>query len=115
MHYKQNGIVIILALTAGIIGGIISKQLFVTGPAFAEKTQMQQKVVIAEEFRVVDRFGNTIGSFGIPPYLKDIEAMESPFNREKPHQKVQISVCRTITAMSVYALETRRSHPKNQV
>ena len=92
MHYKQNGIVIILALTAGIIGGIISKQLFVTGPAFAEKTQMQQKVVIAEEFRVVDRFGNTIGSFGIPPYLKDIEAMESPFNREKPHQIAQLSL-----------------------
>jgi hypothetical protein len=40
----------------------------------------------------VDKFGNTIGSFGIPPHLKDIEAMESPFNREKPHQIAQLSL-----------------------
>jgi hypothetical protein len=92
MSYKQNGIVIILALVAGLIGGIISNQLFVTGPAFAEKKQIQQKLVIAQEFRVIDKFGNTIGSFGIPPHLKDIEAMESPFNREKRHQIAQLSL-----------------------
>jgi hypothetical protein len=92
MSYKQNGIVIILAVAAGFVGGIFSNQLFVTGPAFAEKTQKQQKLIVAEEFRVVDKFGNTIGSFGIPPHLKDIEAMESPFNREKPHQIAQLSL-----------------------
>ena len=92
MSHKQNGIVIILAVVAGFIGGIISNQLFVTGPAFAEKKQMQQKLVIAQEFRVVDKFGNTIGSFGIPPHLKDIEAMESSSSNDKPHPIAQLSL-----------------------
>ncbi len=90
MSHKQNGIIIILALAAGFIGGIISNQLFVTGPAFAEKSQMQQKIVIAEEFRVVDKFGNTIGSFGIPPHLIDIEVMDFPSRNDKPHQIAQL-------------------------
>jgi len=92
MSYKQNSIVVILALAAGFIGGIISNQLFVSGPAFAEKTQRQQKIVIAEEFRVVDKLGNTIGSFGIPPYLIDIEVTDSPSSDDKPHQIAQLSL-----------------------
>ena len=92
MRYRQNGIAIILALAAGLVGGVISNQLFATRPAFADKKQMQQKIVIAEEFRIVDKFGNTIGSFGIPPHLKDIAAMESSSGNKKPHQIAQLSL-----------------------
>jgi hypothetical protein len=92
MRLKQNSLVIILALTAGFIGGIFSNQLFVTEPAFAEKQQIQQKVVIAEEFRVVDKFGNIIGSFGIPPHLRDIVAVESSSTSKQPHQIAQLSL-----------------------
>ena len=79
-------------MAAGFIGGIISNQLWVTEPVFAEKTQKQQKVVIAEEFRVMDKFGNTIGSFGIPPHLKDIEVVDSPSNTKELHQIAQLSL-----------------------
>jgi hypothetical protein len=57
MKKKQPLFIILLATFAGLAGGFISNQIFQTKSAFAEKKPSHQKVVIAEEFRVVDKGG----------------------------------------------------------
>jgi hypothetical protein len=69
---KKQLFIILLASFAGFMGGLISNQIIETRPAFAVKEPKYQKVVIAEEFRVVDKDGKIIGSFGTPGYLFDI-------------------------------------------
>lgn len=71
MKKKQPLFIILLATFAGFAGGFISNQIFQTKPAFAEKAPGHQKVVIAEEFRVVDKDGKILASFGTPGYLLD--------------------------------------------
>ena len=72
MKTKQQLFIILLASFAGFVGGLISNQIIETRPAFAVKEPKYQKVVIAEEFRVVDKDGKIIGSLGTPGYLLDI-------------------------------------------
>ena len=72
MKTKQQLFIILLASFAGFMGGLISNQIIETRPAFAVKEPKYQKVVIAEEFRVVDKDGKIIGSLGTPGYLLDI-------------------------------------------
>jgi hypothetical protein len=72
MKKKQPLFIILLATLAGFAGGFISNQIFQTKPAFAKKALSHQKVVIAEEFRVVDKDGKILGSFGTPGYRPDI-------------------------------------------
>jgi len=72
MKNKQPLFIILLATFAGFTGGFISNQIFQTKSAYAEKAPSHQKVVIAEEFRVVDKDGKILGSFGTPGYLLDI-------------------------------------------
>ncbi|UCE51362.1 MAG: hypothetical protein JSV31_19150 [Desulfobacterales bacterium] len=57
MNDNQKVLIIVLATLAGLIGGFISNQIFQTKSAFAEKEPKPQKVVIAEEFILVDRSG----------------------------------------------------------
>lgn len=71
MKTKPQLFVILLASLAGFIGGLISNHIFDTRPAFAVKETQHQKVVIAEEFRVVDKDGNILGSFGTPSNLPE--------------------------------------------
>jgi len=71
MKKKQPLFIILLATFAGFAGGFISNQIFQTKPAFAKKALSHHKVVIAEEFRVVDKDGKILGSFGTPDYLLD--------------------------------------------
>lgn len=71
MKNKQQLFIILLASFAGFMGGLISNQIIETRPAFAVKEPNHQKVVIAEEFRVVDKDGKILGSFGTPDYLPD--------------------------------------------
>jgi hypothetical protein len=72
MRTKQPFLIILVAAFAGFAGGLISNQIFQTKSALAQKAPAHQKVVIAEEFRVVDKNGKTLGSFGTPGYLSDI-------------------------------------------
>lgn len=60
MTRKQYLLMILLALVAGLIGGALSSQLFTIQSAFAEKALKPQKLVVAEEFRLVDKKGNNI-------------------------------------------------------
>jgi hypothetical protein len=72
MRTKQPLFIILVSAFAGFAGGLISNQIFQTKSVLAQKAPAHQKVVIAEEFRVVDKDGKTLGSFGTPGYLSDI-------------------------------------------
>jgi len=67
MKSKQYGLMVILALIAGLIGGMVSSQLFTGKPVFAQKKSIPQKAVAAEEFLLVDKDGNLRASFGDLP------------------------------------------------
>ena len=69
MKKKSSLFIILVAICAGFAGGFISNQTFQTKSAFAVKAPGYRKVVMAEEFRVVDKDGKVLGSFGIPDYL----------------------------------------------
>jgi hypothetical protein len=74
MKNKQPLFIILLAIFAGFAGSFMSNQIFRTQSAFAEKALGHRKVVVAEEFRVVDKDGNILGSLGSPGYLLDKSA-----------------------------------------
>lgn len=57
MKRQQQLWFIVFSLLAGLIGGFISNQIFQTKSAFAEKKPKVQKVVVAEEFRLVNNKG----------------------------------------------------------
>ena len=82
MKKKQPLFIILLATFAGFAASLISNQVFQTKPAFAKKALSHQKIVVAEEFRVVDKDGKILGSFGTPDYLPDkfpeIDASQAP-------------------------------------
>ncbi|MGD9044179.1 MAG: hypothetical protein PVG06_10720 [Desulfobacterales bacterium] len=69
MRNKSSLFIIFVATLAGFAGGFISNQIFQTNSAFAVKAPDHKKIVIAEEFRVVDKAGTVLGSFGTPDYL----------------------------------------------
>lgn len=76
MKRKQQLAVIVMAVFSGFIGGLASNQFFQTPPAFAEKGFFSQKVVTAEEFRVVDQDGKIVGRFGASEDLSDSSSSE---------------------------------------
>lgn len=55
MTKKQNSLMLVLALVAGLVGGVVSSWFLMGQPVYAEKEA--QKVIEAEEFRLVDRQG----------------------------------------------------------
>ncbi len=69
MKKKQLSLMLVFALIAGFIGGALSSQLFTIQSAFADKAIKPQKLVVAEEFRVVDKKGKTIAR------LHDLDGM----------------------------------------
>jgi hypothetical protein len=76
MKRKQPFTVILIAAFAGFIGGLTSNQIVQRPSAFAEKGFVNQKVVIAEEFQVVNQDGKIVGRFGTsndPPDLSSDE------------------------------------------
>ncbi len=59
MNRKQYCLMVVLTLVAGLAGGVVSSQFLIGEPVFAQKMPQHQKVVEAEEFRLVDKDGNT--------------------------------------------------------
>ena len=62
MNRKEYGMVVALALMAGLAGGLLSGHFFAGEPAIA---QQRSKVVNSEEFLLVDRFGRTRAGLGL--------------------------------------------------
>lgn len=65
MNRKQYALLIILAVLAGLVGGAVSSWIFMDEPVFAQKTQQHQKVITAEELRLVDEQGTVRARFGL--------------------------------------------------
>jgi hypothetical protein len=90
MKQGQNRFIIVMAVVAGFLGGMLSNQIFQPRAVCAEaddvlgerKQNDKWKVIVAQEFRVVDKYGNKVGSFGIPPDLRDFKAADSPSSEE---------------------------------
>ena len=76
MKTKPQLFIILLAALAGFTGGLVSHQILETRPAFAVKAPQYQKVVMAEEFRVVDEEGKILGSFGTPNSVQNSNAAD---------------------------------------
>lgn len=75
MNKKQYSLMLVLALVAGLVGGVVSSQFLMGQPAFAEKKSNPLKVVESEEFRLVDKDGKTRAFLGFD---------HSPINRGQP-------------------------------
>lgn len=56
----------LLTLLAAFVSGMILNQFVVGEPAFAQKGAESRKVIFAEEFRVVNKEGKVMASFGSP-------------------------------------------------
>lgn len=62
MSSKQQGMTILLALVAGLTGGLLSSQFLSGQPVFAQRQLEHKKVLRAEIFELVDDEGNLRGS-----------------------------------------------------
>jgi hypothetical protein len=60
MGSKKQTVTVVMALIAGLVGGVVSSWFFVGQTVFAEKKALQQKVVRAEEFMLVDEDGTCL-------------------------------------------------------
>ena len=65
MNKKQCGLLLVLSLLAGLVGGILTSQFFLGTPVLAEKKVGPQNVVMAEEFRLVDKEGKILSTWGM--------------------------------------------------
>jgi len=65
MNKKQCGLLLVLSLLAGLTGGIFANQFFLGTPVLAENKVGSQNVVIAEEFRLVDKEGKILSTWGM--------------------------------------------------
>lgn len=65
MSRKQYSLIVLLALVAGFVGGVISSQIFVSRPIFPQKEPKPQKVVVAKKFRLVDERGVVRAALGL--------------------------------------------------
>lgn len=65
MSKKQYILLLLLPLLAGLVGGTLASQLLAGNPAFAEKSAESKKIVMAEEFRLVDKKGEVLSTWGM--------------------------------------------------
>jgi hypothetical protein len=76
MRRKQRLTVILVAAFAGFIGGLASSQIVQTSSALAARGYINQRVLIAEEFQVVDKDGKIVGRLGTSGDLPDLSSGE---------------------------------------
>ena len=65
MNKKQFSLLLMLSLLAGLVGGMLTSQFFLGTPVLAEKKVGAQNVVIAEEFRLVDKEDKILSTWGM--------------------------------------------------
>ena len=65
MNKKQFGLLLVLSLLSGLVGGMLTSQFFLGTPVLAEKKIGAQNVVIAEEFRLVDKEDKILSTWGM--------------------------------------------------
>ena len=67
MERNQCSLTVVVALVAGLVGGVVSSQFSMGFPVLAEEKAKAQKIVEAEEFRVVDPHGKVLGGLRVTP------------------------------------------------
>jgi hypothetical protein len=65
MNKKQFSLLLMLSLLSGLVGGMLTSQFFLGTPVLAEKKVGAQNVVIAEEFRLVDKEDKILSTWGM--------------------------------------------------
>ena len=65
MDRKIYSLILLLSLIGGLAGGILASHFFVTAPVLAAKIVEVQKIVAAEEFRLVDKEGRVLSTLGM--------------------------------------------------
>ena len=65
MTKKQYSLVLLSALLAGLVGGTLTSQFLTGQPAFAGKMAESRKMVVAEEFRLVNKKGEVLSTWGM--------------------------------------------------
>ena len=65
MNKKQFSLLLVLSLFAGLVGGMLTSQFFLGTPVLAEKKVGAQNVVVAEEFRLVDKEDKILSTWGM--------------------------------------------------
>jgi hypothetical protein len=68
MSKQRHSLTMLLALVAGLVGGVVSNQFLVGKSVFAGKKAAHEKVIRAESFEVVDRDGNLHASLSHSEY-----------------------------------------------
>jgi hypothetical protein len=65
MNKKQFSLLLMLSLFAGLVGGMLTSQFFLGTLVLAEKKVGAQNVVVAEEFRLVDKEDKILSTWGM--------------------------------------------------
>jgi hypothetical protein len=65
MNKKQFSLLLMLSLLAGLLGGMLTSQFFLGTPVLAEKKVGAQNVIVAEEFRLADKEGKILSTWGM--------------------------------------------------
>jgi len=65
MNKKQFSLLLMLSLLAGLLGGMLTSQFFLGTPVLAEKKVGPQNVIVAEEFRLEDKEGKVLSTWGM--------------------------------------------------
>ena len=65
MNKKQFSLLLMLSLLAGLLGGMLTSQFFLGTPVLAEKKVGAQNIIVAEEFRLVDKEDNILSTWGM--------------------------------------------------
>lgn len=65
MNKRQFILMLALALIGGLIGGALSARVFIDKQAFAQKSPLHQKIIVAQEFRLVDEQEKTRAILGL--------------------------------------------------
>ena len=65
MNKKQFSLLLMLSLSAGLVGGMLASQFFLGTPVLAEKKVGPQNVIVAEEFRLEDKEGKVLSTWGM--------------------------------------------------
>ena len=65
MNKKQYSLLLVYPLLAGLVGGALASQFLVGQPVFADKMAESKKMMVAEEFRLVDKKGEVLSTWGM--------------------------------------------------
>jgi len=105
MNKKQYSLMLVLALVAGLVGGVVSSQFLMGQPAFAEKKSNPLKVVESEEFRLVDKDGKTRAFLGFG---------HSPINRGQPRFELHGKAGFPLAVLGVSSLMTEQERMEGE-